>query len=124
MSRPFVRAFAVLAIVVGGLLMLPSASQAAAIEYGWWWRGNTGSSPQTPALPVVAAPQVTLPAEPPPPPAPPGTEGGLQVAALPDGASAVLAVRVDQELTSLTLRVAPNGDANGMNAKLAACAAA
>ena len=40
-----------------------------------------------------------------------------------DGAFAVAAVRVDQELTSLTLRVAPNGDANGMSAQLVACMA-
>jgi hypothetical protein len=114
----------VLTIFVGACLLFPNASRAATIETGWWWRANTGSSPETPAVPVVPAPQVTLPADPPAPPNPPNTDGGLQVAALPDGALAVAAVRVDQELTSLTLRVAPNGDANGDQAKLVACAAA
>ncbi|HUR78251.1 MAG TPA: hypothetical protein VMZ22_09915 [Acidimicrobiales bacterium] len=124
MNRPLLRAFAVITMAVGGLLIVPTPSHAATIEVGWWSRANMGSSPQAPAVPVVPAPQVTLPAEPPAPPNPPNAEGGLQVAALPDGASAIAAVRVDQELTSLTLRVAPNGDANGMSAKLAACAAA
>lgn len=119
-----VRLFAAIAVVLGAGLLVPNESRAATIQTGWWWKANTGTQPEPPAVPVVPAPQVTLPAEPPAPPAPPNAEGGLQVAALPDGAFAVAAVRVDAKLTSLTLRVAPNGDANGMQAKLVACAAA
>jgi hypothetical protein len=123
MNKWTARGLGILLILIGGCLVLPSPSRAATIESGWWWRANTGTAPETPAVPVVPAPQVTLPAEPPAPPAPPNAEGGLQVAGLPDGALAVAAVRVDQELTSIHLRLAPNGDANGMNAKLVACAA-
>lgn len=122
MSR-VVRLVAAVCVVLGAGLLAPGSSRAATIETGWWWKANTGSSPETPAVPVVPAPPIVLPAEPPAPPAPPTAEGGLQVAALPDGAFAVAAVRVDAELTSLTLRVMPNGDANGMQAKLVACAA-
>jgi hypothetical protein len=121
--RRLVRLLGVVAILGGASLVGPTASHAATIESGWWWKANTGTSPEVPAVPVVPAPQVTLPVAPPAPPVPPNAEGGLQVAALQDGAFAVAAVRVDAELTSITLRVAPNGDANGMNAKLVACTA-
>lgn len=117
MSRWVARGFGVLAVVVGACLLMPAGS-AATIEYGWWWRANSNPSVYQPP-----APPVSSPVPPPAPPGPPTAEGGLQVAALPDGAFAIAAVRVDEELTSITLRVAPNGDANGMNAKLAACAA-
>ncbi len=118
-SRSATRALAVVLLVAGAGLAVPNPGRAATIESGWWSRGNTGSAINQPPAPPVVAP-APLPA----PPAPPNTEGGLQVAALPDGALSIAAVRVDQELTSITLRVAPNGDANGMSANLAACAAA
>ncbi len=118
-NRPVLRGGAVLLVLVGACLIAPSASRAATIESGWWWRANTGSTVDAPP-----APPTGLPAAAPAPPAPPNAEGGLQVAALPDGALAVAAVRVAEELTSITLRVAPNGDANGAEALLVACAAA
>lgn len=118
MTRMTARGAGVLALVVGACLLIPAPSAAATIEYGWWWRANSN-----PALNQPPAPVVSSPVAPPAPPAPPNTEGGLQVAALPDGALSVAAVRVDEDLTSITLRVAPNGDANGANAKLAACRA-
>ncbi len=121
--RRTARLVGVLAVVAGASLVGPNQSRAATIETGWWWKANTGTSPEAPALPVVPAPNVTLPVAPPAPPVPPNADAGLQVAALQDGAFSVAAVRVDQELTSITLRVAPNGDANGMNAKLVACTA-
>ncbi len=119
MSRRTARFLALVLLIAGLCLAVPSPSRAATIESGWWWRANTGTTVNQPPAPPLA-----LPVAPPGPPAPPGTEGGLEVSALPDGASAVAAVRVDQEITSLTLRVAANGDANGVNAKLVACKAA
>ena len=118
MSRRAARGIGLLVIVIGLCLALPSASRAATIESGWWWRGN-----DNPIVNQPPAPPVSSPVAPPGAPAPPNTEGGLQVGALPDGAFAVAAVRVDEELTSITLRVAPNGDANSENARLAACMA-
>jgi hypothetical protein len=118
-QRGALRGVAVLLLVVGACLILPAPSRAATIESGWWWRANNGQDVNLPP-----APPTGLPVAPPAPPAPPTAEGGLQVAGLPDGALAVAAVRVDEELTSLTLRVAPNGDANSEQAKLVACAAA
>ncbi len=113
-----IRLTAVVVLLAGVVLLTPTASRAATIESGWWSRLNTGSRvEQSPAPPL------DLPAPPPAPPEPPNAEGGLQVAALPDGALSIAAVRVDQELTSLTLRVAPDGDANGESARLVACAA-
>ena len=123
MTARIVRLVALVLLVFGASLIGPAPSRAATIQTGWWWKANTGRSPEAPAVPVVPAPNVTLPVAPPAPPTPPNADGGLQVAALQDGAFAVAAVRVDAELTSLTLRVAPNGDANGMNAKLVACTA-
>lgn len=118
MTRWGLRAFGLVAFVIGATLALPGASRAATIESGWWSRLNNGATINQPP-----APPVTLPVAPPAPPTLPTSEGGLQVAALPDGATAVAAIRVDQELTSVTLRLAPNGDANGARAKLVACQA-
>jgi hypothetical protein len=114
------RGVAVLLLVVGACLLAPAPSRAATIESGWWWKANNGSKIDAP--PPV--PPTGLPVAPPAPPGPPTADGGLQVAGLPDGAFAIAAVRVDEELTSLTLRVAPNGEANSDQAKLVACAAA
>lgn len=118
MTRMTARAFGVVALAVGACLLLPAPSTAATIEHGWWWRASGNPTVNQPP-----APPLSSPVAPPAPPAPPNAEGGLQVAATPDGASSVAAVRVDEELTAITLRVAPNGDVNGMNAKLAACRA-
>ncbi len=118
--RGALRIAALLLLVVGACLIAPTPSHAATVESGWWWKANNGSKIDAP--PPV--PPTGLPVTPPAPPAPPTAEGGLQVAGLPDGAFAVAAVRVDAELTSLTLRVAPNGEANSDQAKLVACAAA
>lgn len=122
-TRRATRAVAIALLLLGASLLGSAPSHAATIESGWWWKANAGNSPEAPAVPVVPAPGVTTPVPAPAPPTPPNAEGGLQVAALQDGAFAVAAVRVDQELTSLTLRVAPNGDANGMSAQLVACMA-
>ena len=93
-------------------------AESAGVESGWWWKGNPGATAPFPA-PV---PVVNLPAVPPGLPIPPSAAGGLFVAALPDGAFSVAAVRADVDTTSITLSVAENGSVNGSAAHLLACA--
>jgi hypothetical protein len=100
----------------------PQPSQAAGVEFGWWWKGSPGEQVPVPA--GVPVPAQNFPTDPPAAPEPPNATGGLMVAALPDGAFAVAAVRAPLNATSLTLDVAPNGDAGGQVAHLFACQAA
>ena len=118
MIRRIVQALAAVAILAGGGLVILGGSAGAAepVESGWWWKANTGNYAPTPA-PIPATP---LPAEAPAPPPPPNVGEGLMVAATPDGASAVAAVRGNGP--TLTLTIAENGDAGGQVATLMACA--
>ncbi len=104
-----------------GLFIGAPRGNAAGVEFGWWWKGNPGQ--QVPVPGGVPVPAQNFPADPPSAPEPPNAAGGLMVGALPDGAFAVAAVRAPLNATSLTLTVAPNGDAGGQVAHLLACAA-
>lgn len=96
----------------------PGDAQAA-IETGWWWKGNPGTAVPLPsALPV---PQQYFPADLGGLPPPPNVGGGLMVGALPDGAFSIAAVRTSLNAESLTLTAAANGNVNGQMAHLLAC---
>lgn len=93
------------AAVVG---LLPSGADAATLaQVGWWWRVNDGALPAT----IPAPPSVP--------------KGGLYVAGAPDGATAIAALHFDlaedETASTLTLKVAENGDQGGDTALLAAC---
>ncbi len=109
---------AVAGVVVGVALIGSAPSQAAEVTSGWWWKLNVGG---TTALPSPV-PNQPLPATPPAPPTPPTADGGLLVGATPDGALAIAAVRSTEAATSITLKVATNGDSAGAVAHLLACA--
>lgn len=94
----------------------PGEAQSA-LETGWWWKGNPGAMvPVPPGGPVV-----NFPAVPPGLPAPPNANGGIMVAALPDGAVSIAAVRAPVDAQSLTLSVVENGNVGGAQAHLLAC---
>ena len=95
------------------------ASAAADVASGWWWRANPGgTAPTPPQAPLL----VPLPTAPPPPPAPPNVgAGNLLVAATPDGATSIAAVRATGTGGELTLTVADNGGVGAQAAKLLAC---
>lgn len=116
--RPAVRLLAVTGLVIGVALIGSAPSQAAEVTSGWWWKLNVGASTAFP----TPVPNQPLPATPPAPPTPPTADGGLLVGATPDGALAIAAVRSTEAATSITLKVAANGDAAGALAHLLACA--
>ena len=118
MRRRVLRVLAALFIVAGsGLVVLGGPVDAqTAVESGWWWRANAGRTVDTPAQ------RVPLPQPAPEPPPPPNVGEGIMVAATPDGASAIAAVR--GEGSTLTLTVADGGDTGGQVASLLACKSA
>jgi hypothetical protein len=99
-----------------GAASAPASATASDIASGWWWRANPGGTvPTPPQAPVL----VPLPTAPPAPPTPPTVaEGNLLVAATPDGATAIAAVRA-KDGGDLTLTVADGTGAQA--AKLQAC---
>ena len=113
-----------LGLFAGALLLMlsggPGEAQTA-IETGWWWKGNPGS--RIPLPDEVPVPATEFPTTPPSLPPPPNVGEGLMVAALPDGAVSVAAVRASFGAESLTLAVAENGNFGGQVAHLIACVA-
>jgi len=105
-------AFAALSLAA---LDRPGSAQSA-VETGWWWKGNAGAS-----VPVEEVPVPPLPAPLPSAPPPPNVGNGLMVAASPDGAVSIAAVRAPVDASSLTLKLAPDGNVGGATAKLLAC---
>lgn len=84
---------AALALLLGlAAIPVTPAGAASLGGKGWWWRGNPGQASVTePGSPL---PQVTVPEGRPETPKPADVpEGGLLVERLPDGASAIGAVR-------------------------------
>jgi hypothetical protein len=108
-------------LVAGAAVSFSGAPVGAAadIASGWWWRANPGGALPTPAQAPLLVP---LPTTPPPPPAPPNAgAGNLLVAATPDGATSIAAVRASGASGALTLTVAENGGVGAQAAKVLAC---
>jgi hypothetical protein len=112
------------ALATAGIVGLAGGTAGAAsdVATGWWWRANPGGTAPTPTQAPVVVGIPTTPVPTTAPPAPPNVgDGNLMVAATPDGATAIAAVRATGATGQLTLTVAPNGSVGGQAAKLLAC---